>query len=393
VRGTLALAALIVLTALCLRISIASVPPVLDEIRRGVPLGGAAAGILTTLPVLCMGVGAPLALVVARRVGLAAGLALVCLAIAVGILLRVPGGVVPLMIGTALAGLGIAAGNVLVPSLIKEDFQDRVGLTTGAYTMALTAGGALAAGLTVPIEDVVGGGWQAALAVWAVPALLGALLWGPRAARGIRRMRGGLASPTPAKGLWRQPLAWQVTGYIGFQSLGFYSVLSWLPAILRDQGLSRATAGALLSVVLIAGMPAALIAPSLAARRRSQRPAVVFTVGLLAVGMLGVLLVSPRLALVWPILIGTAQGSSLGLMFLFFAMRSRDSTQAGQLAAMAQTVGYLIAAVGPLAVGLIHELTGGWTWSLIFLIAALVPMLACGWRAGADRTLRHGSPP
>jgi CP family cyanate transporter-like MFS transporter len=381
-----------VLTALSLRVSLASVPPLLNELRRGVPLGGAAAGILTTLPVLCMGVGAPLALVAARRVGVAAGLALVCLTIAAGMLVRVPGGVVPLMIGTALAGLGIAAGNVLVPSLIKEDFPDRVGLMTGAYTMALTAGGALAAGLTVPIEQAIGGGWEAALSVWAVPVLLVALLWGPRAVRGIRRVRASLAPPPPAKGLWRQPLAWQVTGYIGFQSLGFYSVLSWLPAILRDQGLSRATAGALLSLVLIVGMPTALIVPPLAARRPSQRPAVLVTVGCLAIGLLGVLLVSPRLALVWPIFIGAAQGSSLGLTFLFFALRSRDSAQAGQLAAMAQTVGYLIAALGPLTVGLIHDFAGGWTWSLIFMLVALVPMLACGWGAGADRTLGRGSP-
>jgi CP family cyanate transporter-like MFS transporter len=376
-----------VLTALNLRTSIASVPPLLDEIRGSVPLSGAAAGVLTTLPVLWMGLGAPLAPVLARRIGNAAGLGLVGLTIAAGILVRLAAGVAPLMLGTMLAACGVAVGNALVPALIKEDFADRVGPMTGAYTMAVTGSGAIAAGLTVPIEDALGTDWRGALAVWAIPALLVAVLWAPRAARGLHRARRKLAFPPPARQLLRQPLAWQVTGFTGLQSLGFYSVLSWLPAILRDGGASRAAAGALLSVVLTAAIPAALIAPAVAARRGSQRGVVAVTVALVGAGLLGVLLSPHHLAVVWALFIGVGQGATLGLIFLFFAMRSRDAAQAGQLAAMAQTVGYLVASLGPLTVGLLHEATGRWTWSLIFLLAVLVPLLACGWRAGANRTL------
>jgi CP family cyanate transporter-like MFS transporter len=383
-------AAAIVLAALNLRTAIASVPPLLDELRDAVPLSAAAAGALTTLPVICMALGSPLAPVIARRVGTEAALAVMALTVAAGILVRLLPTVPALYAGTVIAGLGIALGNVLVPAIIKRDFPDRVGLMTGGYTMAISASGALAAALTVPLEDAIGRGWRAGLAVWALPALVAAAAWVPWAARGAAAARTvrGLARPSPQ--LWRDPLAWRVTAFMGLQSLLFYSVLSWLPALLRSHGIDREAAGALLSVVMLAGIPTCLLVPVVAARRPDQRAAVVATLAVLAAGLTGLLVAPATLAVVWVTLIGFAQGALLALAFLFFGLRSPDQEHATQLAAMAQTVGYVVAAAGPLVVGLLREASGGWTAPLVFLLAMLAPTLAAG--LGAARARQVGSP-
>src|SRR4051812_16138928 len=273
------MAAAIVFTALNLRTAIASVPPLLDEIRAGVPLSTTAAGVLTTVPVICMAVGSPIGPPLARRIGTEAAITVLGLTVAAGILLRLIDGVVPLFAGTIVAGLGIALGNVLVPSLIKRDFPDRVGAMTGGYTMAISASGAVAAALTVPAEDAIGRGWQWGLAVWAVPAAVAALIWVPWISR-----HDGASGSAAVPSLWRNRLAWQVTAYMGLQSLLFYSALSWLPTLLREQGIDREAAGALLSVMLVAGVPTCLLVPVFAVRGRDQRPAVATMLALAALG-------------------------------------------------------------------------------------------------------------
>jgi len=364
------LGGLIVLTALNMRTAIASVPPLLDEITRDVPLSTAAAGLLTTLPPLCMAAGAPLAPIAARRLGHEAGLVLVAVTVAAGIAARMPGDATALFLGTLLSGLGIAVGNVLVPAIIKRDFPHRVGVMTGLYTMALATSAAIAAALVVPIEEALDTDWRLALGVWAFPALLVALAWLPLAAVGSRAARRAPAPPRPSTALLSDRVAVHVTLFMGFQSLVFFSVLSWLPEMLRDAGISRVSAGTLLSVMLVTGIPTCLIVPTLAARRRDQRPAVIGTVVALAAGLIGLLIAPDAAPAVWVVLTGTALGSFLGLSFLLFGVRTRDAVGAGRLAAMAQTVGFSIAALGPLTVGALRAASGGWTVPLVFLLVA-----------------------
>jgi CP family cyanate transporter-like MFS transporter len=374
------IAGAIVFTALNLRTAVASVPPLLDEIRATVPLSATAAGVLTTVPVVCMAVGSPLAPPLARRIGTEAAITTLALTLAAGILLRLVDGVVPLFAGTIVAGFGIALGNVLVPSLIKRDFPDRVGAMTGGYTMAISASGAIAAALTVPAEDAIGRGWQWGLAVWAIPAIAAALIWVPWIAR-----RGAGASASAVKSLWRNRIAWQVTVYRGLQSLLFYSALSWLPTLLRDHGVDRGAAGALLSVMLLAGVPTCLIVPVFAARARDQRPAVVAMFALAGAGFAGLLIAPDAAPAVWVTLLGFSQGGLLALAYLFFSLRTPDQEHAAELSAMAQSVGYLVAAAGPLIVGVLRDTTGGWTVPLLFLIAVILPALAAGLAAGRSQ--------
>jgi CP family cyanate transporter-like MFS transporter len=375
------IAGAIVFTALNLRTAVASVPPLLDELRSDVPLSTTAAGALTTLPVICMATGAAVAPRVARRIGTEAAVAALALTLAAGILLRLGGGIVPLFAGTTVAGLGIALGNVLVPSLIKRDFPERqVGLMTGAYTMAISASGAVAAAVTVPAEDAIGHGWRPALAIWAVPALVAAAVWAPQI---TRPTPGGRAVRLPS--LWRHPLAWQVTVFMGLQSLLFYSCLSWLPAIMRAEGVDRGAAGALLSVMLLTAIPTCLLMPVAAARARDQRGAIAVSLAFYAAGLTGLLAAPGSVPAVWATLLGFAQGSLLALAFLLFGLRTPDQEHAAQMSAMAQTVGYAVAAAGPLLLGALREATGGWTVPIAVLLAVLVPLLVAGMSAGRTR--------
>jgi MFS transporter, CP family, cyanate transporter len=372
-------------TALNLRMAVASVPPLIDELRDSVPLSGTAAGVLTTLPVVCMALGATVVPRLSRRMGHELPLVLVGITMAAGILVRVIPGVGALYLGTTIAGIGIALGNVLVPSLVKRDFHERAGFMTGVYTMAIGTSAGLAAGLTVPIENAFGQGWRPALGVWALPALVAAAIWIPFArhpsAVADRRTRT-VHEPT---GLRRDRLAWQVTLFMGVQSLMFYSLLSWMPSILRDNGMSKGTAGAYLSIFTLLGIPVSFAVPLIAARMRDQRVLAAASVFLLASGVLGLIVSPGNAAIIWTVLAGCSQAATLSLSFLYFVLRSRSQMEAAELSSMSQSFGYALAAVGPVVMGALHEATGGWTIPLWFLLALMVPELVFGVLAGRDR--------
>ncbi|MGI8333332.1 CynX/NimT family MFS transporter [Actinomadura scrupuli] len=372
----------LVLLALNLRTAISGVSPLLGDLQRQFGLSGAAMGVLTTLPVLSLGafaaVGAPLA----RRFGPSASLTGALLLIVAGILVRLIPAPVALFAGTALAGAGIAIGNVLMPYVIKRVFPHRIGGLTGLAMMVMSGGAAVAAGLAVPLDDA--GGWRLALAVWALPALVAALVWAGPA-------RAGTARPAPVHAAGRTPdsdggsllrnrLAWYVTGFMGMQSLAFYVLMSWLPEIMRDQEYASATAGLMLSVMMLLGIPTGLATPMLAARLRDQRPLVVIVMALMALGV-GGLLAAPQYGWTWVIVLGTGTGSAFPLAYTLITLRAGSAASAARLSGMAQTTGYLLAGFGPIAFGALHDVTGGWRLSLAFLLLWLVPETLVAWKA------------
>ncbi len=384
------LAVAVVATALNLRMAVASVPPLIDELRASVPLSGTAAGALTTLPVVCMAAGATVVPRLSRRMGHELPLVLVGLTMAAGILVRLVPGVAPLYIGTTIAGIGIALGNVLVPSLVKRDFHERAGFMTGIYTMAIGTSAGIAAGLTVPIEDAIGHGWRPALAVWALPAFVAAAIWIPFARHPSAVADRRAQTPHVPTGLRRDLLAWQVTLFMGVQSLMFYSLLSWLPSILRDNGMSKGTAGAYLSIFTLLGIPVSFAVPMIAARMRDQRVLAAVSVVLLASGVAGLIASPGNAAIVWTVLAGCSQAATLSLSFLYFVLRSRTQAESAALSSMSQSFGYLLAALGPIVMGALHEATGGWTVPLWFLLVLMVPELVFGMAAGRDRLVGGG---
>ena len=377
--------AAIVLVAANLRPAVVGVAPVLSQIQSDEQLSATAAGILTALPVLCFGLVAPAAPALARRLGIERALLVALAALIVGFLVRSSGSLVALFAGTVLLGSAIAVGNVLLPSLIKRDFARRTGMMTGLYTMAIACGGALAAGVTMPVAQAAGLGWHGGLAVWALFALLALLCWLPQVSRAERPAR---MARVRVGGLWRDAVAWQVTVYMGLQSLGYFAITAWLPALLVDRGYDPVVAGLLLSLSTVAGIAGATITPVLATRGPRQRAVAVGITAMAAVGLLGVLApIGVELAAV--IVLGFAQSAALGLALTLVALRAPDAEHAAQLSGMAQSVGYVVAAAGPFAVGALHDVTGGWTVPLVLLIALLAVQGTAGVLAGRDRHVRR----
>jgi CP family cyanate transporter-like MFS transporter len=368
------------LIALNLRTAVVGVPPLLGTIERSLGLSSAVAGLLVTVPTLCFGAFAVLAPLAGRRLGLepalAAGLAL----LAAGQLLRLAPGTAALFGGTLVAGIGAALGNVLLPAFVKRDFAGHVGLLTGTYTMVLTAGAALAAGIAVPVQHALGG-WRPSLALWAAPAALA--LAAMLALTGHRSTHHLAGHRVAATALYRQPLAWKLTVAMGTQSLVYYSVVTWMPTVFEQHGASPGQAGWLLSLNGIVSIPTSLATPVLAVRLHDQRPLVVLATLLTGAGLLGLAWAPAAQPVLWTVLLGIGTSVFFVLVLTLIGLRSPDAEVASGLSSMAQSYGYLLAATGPFLVGLLHDLLGGWSWPLAVLAGMLA--LQCAGGLGAAR--------
>lgn len=373
-----------IMVALNLRPAIVAVSPLLNSIRAATGLSSAVSGLLTTLPLLCFGLFAPFAPRIARRVGMEASLLGVLLLLLAGFAVRLDGSVAALFFGTFLAGAAIAIGNVLLPGLIKRDFPEKAGLMTGLYSMALFGGAALAAGVTVPVQHAASFGWRPALAMWGVLAIIAIVCWAPQ----LRTETRDVPVPGAAgavRGLWRDGLAWQIALFMGLQSLNYYALAAWLPSIFDDHGMSAGRAGWMLSFSSICGIVAALGGPILAGRSRRQGWLTVVTCVLCAAGFIGLIVAPVGGAYLWVALLGLGQGIAISVALTMIVLRAPDARHAAQLSSMAQSSGYLLASVGPFALGVLHGATGGWTLPLVVLAVLLAPQTVFGLLAGRDR--------
>ncbi|ALK96826.1 MFS transporter [Massilia sp. WF1] len=373
------LGASLVLIAFNLRPLFSSASVLLPELKSEFQLSSVGAGVLTTLPVVCLGLFSPLAPRLARRFGAEKTMLGVLLLLAAGIALRGLALLPALFLGTALAGASIAVGNVLLPGLVKRDFPRRSALMTGLYTMALCGGAAGAAGLTLPIERLLGGSIHGALAAWALPAAAVALVWLPQLGHAAQRPSG---SGAHVKALWRDRLAWNVTLFMGFQSALAYSVFGWLVPILRERGLDPVLAGSVVSMSVMVQAMSCLAVPHIAVRGRDQRLINLALCVIAVVALIGLLFAPLSMVWLWAALQGVGQGGLIAAAMTVIVLRSGDPQVAAQLSSMAQCVGYLLAASGPLVVGLIRGQTGGFGWcALLFAVLGALAGFN-GWRAG-----------
>jgi CP family cyanate transporter-like MFS transporter len=352
-----------------------------SDIRDDLGLSATAAGLLTTLPVLCFGALAPVVPRLARRVPIERLLAACAAVTAVAALVRGSGSVAALFAGSCLAGVAVAIAQTALPVLIRTAFPAATGRLTGAYSMALPLGATLAAGAAVPLERAFDGSWRLSLAAWALPAAGAAALWLVGARRSSTLVRG----PVPGR-LRGEPLAWAVAVYFGVQSAAFFATLSWLPEMLEANGRSAGAAGGLLALASLVSMVPALMIPVLAFRREDQRSLLVAIVASATVGVTG-LLVAPEGAVAWVALIGIGQGGSLGLALSLPILRAGRPEVVASLMAMSLSVGYLLAATGPWLLGLARDLSGGWTAPLAVLLAITVASAIPGAAATRARTL------
>ena len=358
------------LLALNLRLAVGEIPPVL----RDLPLGDFGRSLLVTIPVLCFSAAAFAGPPLSARLGEERGLLVMCAALCAGIALRPwwpPGS---LFAGTVMCGLSVAVMNVMMPSVLRRRFPRHMGEMTAAYTMSLSIGAALASGLTVPLVRALGGSVALALAVWAVPAAVAFGVWLPQ----LRSPLPGARAAGASIGLLRDLQAWQITLYFGLQSAVFYTLLSWLPTIYRDRGTSPTAAGAVLSVMAAVGILGNFGAPLLANRYGRPRLAVLVTGAATMIGLLGVLIAPSQLALLWAALLGIGTGGTFSVTLLLMASRAKDAVIAARLSSMAQGIGYLISALGPLSAGLLHTASGAWEVPLIAAICFCAAQVAAG---------------
>lgn len=374
----------IALVALNLRPAIASVGPLVADMRADTGLSNAALGFITTLPLLAFGVLSVPAFGVGRRLGMDRALGLAMLLLGAGTLLRGATPIAALYAGTALLGVGVALGNVLLPALAKRHFAQRSGPITSLYSTMMGLGATAAAGLSVPIAAQIG--WRGALAVWVIPAVIALLVWLPQM-RPAPEAHGTTSRVTFAV-LGRSRLAWQVATFMGFQSLTFFVLVAWLPDLLQSRGVSETAAGGLLALSQAMGMVGSALVPVWAGASRDQR-AILWVLALLeAVGLVGLALSGATLAWLWVSLVGFVLGGTFGLALTLLVLRAGDAETTGRLSGMAQSVGYLIAATGPPVFGWLHDVTDGWRVPLGFLMAVLLAKLVSGLPAGRPGTVK-----
>ncbi|WP_428986428.1 CynX/NimT family MFS transporter [Streptomyces camelliae] len=395
----------IVLSALNLRPAITSLGALLEEVRDGLGMSGSVAGLLTSVPPLCFAVFGVTAPRLARRFGPAAVVCAGMAAITAGLLIRpYAGSTAGFLAASALALMGIAVSNVLMPVIVKRWFPDRVGSMTGLYSMALAMGTSLAAAVTVPLTDGLGGGWRPGLAVWAALAAAAVLPWLPlvrdrgtapaqlrprpqpgRAAEAAGSAESAGDQPAPLR-ITRSRTAWALAVFFGLQATAAYITMGWMAQIFRDAGVPAGTAGVLLAVTMVMGVPLAFVIPRVATRLPQQGP-IVLVLGVCGLAGYAGLYVAPAAgAWAWAVLLGISN-CAFPLALTMVGMRARSGAGVAQLSAFAQSTGYLISIPGPLLVGVLYQQSGGWGLPIALMAGLMVPQILVGFLAGRNRTV------
>ncbi|MBE3569364.1 MAG: MFS transporter [Bacillales bacterium] len=382
-KKTVLLVVGILFVAANLRPSLTAVGPVLGFIREDLGISHSVAGLISTLPLLAFFVFSPLIPRLSSKFGMERTLFFSLLFLTAGILIRSYSSIFTLFLGTFIIGMAIAAGNVLLPGLIKRDFPHQVGVMTGGYSLSMNTFAALGSGLSVPLSRALDYEWQKSLMFWALLSLIALFIWQPQ-------LRHTTMNHLPTykdrrkNQLWKSKLAWQVTIFMGFQSFVFYISINWLPDVFQDRGMSAEVSGWMVSIMQFIGMPATFIVPILAERFSRQRllSTIVCLIGI--IGYAGLLMGNTDYTILWVLLIGISQGATFGLALTLISLRAKTDYMAARLSGMAQSIGYLFAAFGPFLFGLMHDLTGHWYVSLFLLVAATAIQLLSGLGAGQN---------
>lgn len=377
-RNTIMMFVGLMLVALNLRPALTSVGPILTSIGDGLSLSSVGQGVLTTLPVLLLGLAAPLAPRAARKLGLERAVLVALIILGVALVARPYLGAGSLFLGTAVAGGCIGVMSVLLPGIVKRDFPNSTSLMTGIYTAMLCAGASVAAGATEPLRIAFSGNWESALAFWAIPAVIAALVWWLQ----LNGKHVPKVPSAPTKSMFKDKLAWQIAFYMGLQSSLAYTVFGWLPTILQDRGLAPVDAGLAASVSILMQVPTAIAAPWIASHMRDQRFMLVLVMLATLSGLCGSIYAPINGVWVWVVLLGMGQGGSFSIALTLLAVRARDAEAAARLSGMAQSLGYTMAALGPLCVGILHEKFDSWNVAGGFLALVAIGAIVAGLGAG-----------
>lgn len=368
-----------------LRAPITGIAPLLGTIREVFALDTVQVGVLTTLPLLAFAFASPFCVLLARKYGLERSLFMALIVIATGVFTRSLGPASTLFVGSAIIGIGIAIANVLLPALLKRDFRNHVATLTASYALMAGVVAALASALVVPVAALPWSGWNRALGAFIILPLVALIVWAPQ----LRdRSAPTVETATPPHGgpMWRSALAWHVTIFFGLNSLIYYVVVTWLPAILTEAGYSPEAAGSLHGISQLATAVPGFVLTPLMHRLKDQRGIAVGTSLISALSLAGLLL-APHLAPIWTALFGFGAGATFILALSFVSLRAASVRQVSALSGMAQSIGYTLAAMAPPLVGLVHDISGSWSAPLSLCVVLCGVMAAFGYCAGRSKQI------
>ncbi|MCQ3817034.1 CynX/NimT family MFS transporter [Staphylococcus xylosus] len=381
----------IVFIASTLRAPLTSVGPVVDEIKQVMEINNSVAGILTTIPLIIFAIVSPFVSKVTARLTMSRTILYSTMLLIVALYLRIAGDFTLFLIGTGILGIAIAFGNVVLPSYVKWYFPMQIGLATGIYsgTMNFTAG--LGGGLSFPLSEITPLGFRLSLSFWILFAIIAIILWIPKARKGVQLEKATAIAEQqdrPKKvTITKSKLAWMVALTMGFQSMVFYTVVAWVPSILVDRGLDPSTAGYLLMLNQFSQVPMTFTFPIIASKLKDQRILVVIITALFLVGFSLFFTQSLVLLIIGIIIAGLAMGACFSLCMTFFSIRARTSDGSISLSGFGQSVGYLIAAVGPFLIGYLHDATESWDSGIIALIVMSVLFFVFGYPAAKNKVV------
>ena len=370
-----------------LRAPITAVGSIVDMIRSEYHLSNAASGFITTLPLLAFAIVSPFVAKMSGKVGHAQTMLIGLFFILIGEFLRSYTGILGLFGGTAVIGIGIAIGNVIIPAIIKLHFSDNVGTVTSIYTSGMCIFAAVGAGISVPLAKGLHLGWKNALASWFLLAVITILVWFPQI-RDKHATATNQAKTQHGHSIWKSPLAWWVTLFMGTQSFLFYSLVAWLPSIIVSKSMTENFAGNMALLFQLMAIPATLLIPYLCDKFKNQKKLAATVCLIYALGMICFLFgKSPILIVCAVIFMALGMGGSISLSIAFISLRSPNSAKASELSGMSQSAGYLLAAIGPFITGFIFDMTSNWAIPLALFIVLILFLCFCGFFAGADKTI------
>ncbi len=383
------------LVASTLRAPPTAVGPVIEQIKAEFQLSATSAGLLTSIPLFTWAVLSVLVGRYSLRFKMEKVILFSMILLALGLLARVWGNISMLFIGSAIIGIGICVGNVLMPAFVKKVFSAYLGLMTGVYTVAMNIAAAIASGFSIAIGRITGMEWKGALGIWLILTIIAAGIWAlqlknkPRDKKASANARSRHNQSSGPQDIFRSRLAWSISIYMGLQSLLYYSLVAWLPKILMDYGMDNTTSGWVLSYFLLATLPVTFVGPIIAHKMRDQKKLIWIVVALMVVGVALLIAFQEKYAILAAICLGMSNGFAFSLSMLFFSLRTESATTAIQISGMAQSIGYLIAAFGPAIFGWIYDISKNWNYAFYFLLATAGLILILGLIASSNRTIEE----
>lgn len=383
----------VIIAAFNLRPAITSVGPLLGFIRDDIGFPNWGIAFLTSMPLIAFAIMSPLAPKLAHRTSNEFALLTGLFILMVGISLRSVSIVLFLFTGTLLIGFGIAVINVLLPGVIKGNFPTKVAIMTSLYTTSMSLFATIGSAVSIPVAEGVGFGWQIALLIWIIPAIIGFVLWGIIVKKkGFKQneqsfYQEGKQQPK----IWQDHFAWMIALFMGFQSALFYIMISWLPEMLINQGMSAVNAGFMLSLFQVIGIPVSFMMPMIAMRFVNQSKIVLIVNGIFILGIIGFLVeTNIALTMIAVLLAGIGSSANFALSLLFLSIRAPNAEAASQLSGMAQSIGYIIAAFGPIVIGYIFDVTNNWSDAMYVVLLILLVVSFFGFKAGKNKYVLNG---